>query len=57
MTKYIVEWTYKDCSEVKLETISKGKAFKKAWELKYDDDVIKVNVYEIHTYCFKNEEE
>ena len=57
MTKYTVEWTYKDGSEVKLETISKGKAFKKAWELKYDDDVIKINVYEIHTYCFKNEEE
>lgn len=56
MAKYITEWTYKDGSEGTFETVNKDKAFKKAWELKYDDNVVKVNVCEIRNYCFKNEE-
>lgn len=57
MTKYTVEWTCKNGSEVSFKTVTRDKAFKKAWELKYDNDVVKVNVYETTIHCFKNEEE
>ena len=56
MTKYVVEWTCVSGVTDSIETFSKGNAFKMAWQLKYDDKVAKVNVYETHTYCFKNEE-
>lgn len=61
MTKYIVEWIDKNNKHQRhyllntFETFDREQAFAKAWELKNDDGIAKVNIKEIITYCFKND--
>lgn len=59
MTKYIVEWADKDDKHSgyhqTFETENRSRAFAKAWELKNNDNVVRANLKEITTYCFKND--